>query len=81
MEIVMIKKQGCMPCKKFEPVVNKLAESKNISFRTIMAEKMPEKMRPDYYPYFFLYDNGKIIENWGGTSDRKVESVLKRHVK
>tara|TARA_Y100001933_G_C18573463_1_gene386663 strand:+ start:182 stop:427 length:246 start_codon:yes stop_codon:yes gene_type:complete len=81
MEIVMIKKKGCMPCKNFEPIVHEIANNQNISFRTIMAEKMPEKIRPEFYPYFFLYDEGKVIENWGGTSDRKVKSVLKRHVK
>ena len=34
----MIKKQGCMPCKQFEPTAQQLAEGKNLGFRSIMME-------------------------------------------
>ena len=50
----MIKKKGCMPCKKFEPFVKETAEKNSLGFRTIMGESMPEKLQPPYYP-FFIY--------------------------
>ena len=34
-----------------------------------MGEDMPEKMQPPYYP-FYLYKENKIIESWGGTSEK-----------
>ena len=42
MEIVMIKKLGCGPCKTFEPTVKDEAEKRNLGFRHIMQEDMPE---------------------------------------
>ena len=54
MEIVMIKKLGCGPCKTFEPVVKAEAEKRSLSFRHIMQEDMPEEIRPPYFPYFYL---------------------------
>ena len=54
MEIVMIKKQGCMPCEQFEPDARKIAEENGIKFRTIPQEIMPVKMRPPFFPYFHL---------------------------
>lgn len=80
MEIVMIKKQGCGPCKSFEPTVKKEAEKRSLGFRHIMQEDMPEEIRPPYFPYFYLYNEGEVIEHWGGTSDRKLEKVLSRHL-
>ena len=38
MEIVMIKKQGCMPCKMFRPTIEKYALDNGIEFRTIQTE-------------------------------------------
>ena len=81
MEIVMIKKKGCMPCKEFEPTVKKIAQNYSLGFRTIMGEGMPEKLQPPYYPFFYLYENNAILESWGGTSEKKVLSVLKRKLK
>ena len=43
-----------------------------------MQEDMPEEIRPPYFPYFYLYNNGEVIEQWGGTSDRKMVKVLDR---
>ncbi|MGB0136771.1 MAG: hypothetical protein ACON34_11795 [Flavobacteriales bacterium] len=80
MEIIMIKKQGCMPCKQFEPTAQQLAEGKNLGFRSIMMETMPENMRPEIAPTFYLMKEGAILEEWAGTSDRKFERVLERHV-
>ena len=78
MEIVMIKKKGCMPCKEFEPVVKRTAEEYSLGFRTIMGEDMPENIQPPYYPFFYLYKNKSVLESWGGTSEKKLLSVLKR---
>ena len=45
-----------------------------------MQEDMPEEIRPPYFPYFYLYNDGEVIEHWGGTSDRKLEKVLDRNL-
>ena len=34
----------------------------------------------DTFPYFYLYNDGEVIEHWGGTSDRKLEKVLDRNL-
>jgi len=81
MEIVMVKKVGCTPCKMFEPTVKEIAEKRALNFRTIQQEDMPEEMRPPYFPFFFLFSDGQVLEQWGGTSDRKLEKVLDRHTK
>ena len=78
MGIVMIKKRGCMPCKEFEPIVKTATENYKIGFRTLMGETMPKKFQPPYYPYFYLYDNKTVLESWGGTNEKKLNSVLKR---
>ena len=78
MEIVMIKKLGCGPCKTFEPIVKAEAEKRSLGFRHVMQEDMPEEIRPPYFPYFYLYNDGEVVEHWGGTSDRKLEKVLDR---
>ena len=71
MEIVMIKKKGCMPCKEFEPTVKKITQNYSLGFRTIMGEGMPEKLQPPYYPFFYLYENNAILESWGGQVKKK----------
>lgn len=81
MELIMVKKMGCMPCKQFEPFAEKRAKEEALSFRSIMGEDMPEKIQPPYYPFFYLYEENKIIESWGGTSEKKFNSVLKRTLK
>ena len=81
MEIVMIKKKGCMPCKKFEPFVKETAEKNSLGFRTIMGESMPEKLQPPYYPFFYIYKDKSVLESWGGVSEKKLLSVLKRILK
>ena len=81
MEIVMIKKQGCMPCEQFEPEARKMAEENNIGFRTIPMEIMPVKMVPPFFPYFHLMEGKELLESWGGVKDRKFLSVLKRNTK
>lgn len=81
MEIVMIKKKGCMPCKIYQPIVSKVAELNRINFRTVQSEDMPEKLRPDVFPYFYLMKDKELLENWAGNNERKMQSVLKRHIK
>ena len=79
MEIVMIKQEGCNPCKMFEPTAKKIAQENSLGFRTVMDTDLPENVNLPYFPFFFLYDNGEIKDQWGGTSDRKMESVIKRN--
>ena len=81
MELIMVKKKGCMPCAQFEPFVKKRAKEEALSYKSIMREDMPEKIQPPYFPFFYLYEDNKIIESWGGTSERKFDSVLKRILK
>ena len=81
MEIVMIKKQGCMPCEQFEPDARRIAEEHNIGFRTIPEEIMPPKMKPPFFPYFHLMKGKELLESWGGVKDRKFLSVIKRNTK
>ena len=78
MEIVMIKKNGCMPCKKFMPIVKEYAKKNNLNFRTVQMEDMPENIRPSFYPYFYLRSGDNVIADWGGTNERKMHSILKR---
>ena len=59
-----------MPCTQFEPFAKKRAKEETLSFRTIMGEDMPEKIQPPYFPFFYLYEDNKIIESWGGTSEK-----------
>ena len=35
---------------------------------------MPEKIRPEIFPYFYLRKENKIIESWAGTNERKMYS-------
>ena len=80
MEIVMIKKQGCMPCTQFKPTIEKYALEKGIEFRTVQTEDMPEAIRPPFYPYFYLRSGNDVIDEWGGTNERKMESIIKRNL-
>ena len=57
------------------------AKEEVLSYKSIMGEDMPEKIQPPYFPFFYLYEDNKIIESWGGTSERKFDSVLKRILK
>ncbi len=81
MEIVMIKRQGCMPCNTFSPKIKKYAESKKIKFRIVQMEDMPENIRPPFYPYFYLRKENTVIDEWGGTNERKMEAVIQRNLK
>jgi len=80
MEIVMIKKEGCMPCKTFRPTIEKYALENSLEFRTVKAEDMPENIRPPFYPYFYLRSGNDVLDEWGGTNKRKMESIIKRNL-
>ena len=80
MEIVMIKKQGCGPCKMYEPRIKEVAKKNNLKFRTIQGEEMPEDIRPKYFPYFYLRKDNEVLEGWAGTNERKLNTVLNRHI-
>ena len=77
----MIKKKGCGPCKTFEPIIKGAALKNSLNFRTVQSEDMPENMRPDIFPYFYLMKDSELVENWAGTNIRKMKTVLKRHIK
>ena len=46
-----------------------------------MGESMPEKLQPPYYPFFYIYKDKSVLESWGGVSEKKLLSVLKRILK
>ena len=76
----MIKKKGCMPCKMFQPVIENVANINSLNFKIVQGEEMPENMRPDYYPFFYLMDGDKLLESWAGDSTKKMTRVLSRHI-
>ena len=52
MQLIMIKKKGCIPCREFEPIVKKIANESKLDFKTVQQENMPDKIKPPYFPYF-----------------------------
>ena len=80
MKIVMIKKTGCNPCKMFEPTIQSMANQNKLEYKSVQAEEMPENMRPDVFPYFYLIEDEKMLESWAGTNIRKMSKVLSRHI-
>lgn len=80
MEIVMIKKKGCEPCNHFEPIVKNVSIQNKLNFKIVQAEDMPENMRPDVFPFFYLLRNKELVESWAGTNERKMHKVLNRHI-
>ena len=61
-------------------LLKNIAEQNSLEFKTIQAETMPEKMRPKFFPFFYLMEEKKLIDSWGGTHIRKMTSVLKRNI-
>ena len=76
----MIKKNGCIPCKMFEPTIKSVANQNQLEYKSVQAESMPENMRPDVFPYFYLIENETMLESWAGTNIRKMSKVLSRHI-
>ena len=76
----MIKKMRCNPCKIFEPTIKSMAKQNQLEYKSVQAEDMPENMRPDVFPYFYLLKKDKMLESWAGTNIRKMSKVLSRHI-
>ena len=76
----MIKKMGCNPCKMFEPTIKSVAKQNQLEYKSVQAEDMPENMRPDVFPYFYLLKKEKVLESWAGNNIRKMSKVLSRHI-
>ena len=76
----MIKKMGCNPCKMFEPTIKSMAKQNQLEYKSVQVEDMPENMRPDVFPYFYLLKKDKMLESWAGTNIRKMSKVLSRHI-
>ena len=58
----MIKKKGCNPCKMFEPTIKSVASQNQLDYKSVQAEDMPENMRPDVFPYFYLIEKEKMLQ-------------------
>ena len=80
MKIIMIKKKGCNPCKIFEPTIKNIAKKNHLEYKSVQAEDMPENMRPEIFPYFYLLNGEDLLESWAGTSTKKMSKVLGRHL-
>ena len=80
MKIIMIKKKGCNPCKMFEPTIKNVAKQNSLDYKAVQVEDMPENMRPEIFPYFYLLKGEDLLESWAGTNLRKMSKVLSRHV-
>lgn len=80
MEIVMIKLEACYSCELFEPVAKKITEDKGVGFKTIKREEMEEGIHPTTYPHFLLYNEGKIVEQWGGIIEGKLELIIDKYL-
>jgi hypothetical protein len=80
MDIVMIKLEACYSCELFEPVAKKITADRNVGFKTIKREEMEEGINPTTYPHFLLYDEGKIIQQWGGIIEGRLESTIDKYL-
>jgi len=84
MKLEMIKLTTCASCHTMEPKVKKIAEQNNIEFKTLLVGKdildTPENRKAiPYFPWFYLHTDDGKKEAWGGTDERKLLSVIKRH--
>ena len=80
MRIIMIKKKGCNPCKMFEPTIKSVVKQNSLEYKSVQAEDMPENMRPEIFPFFYLLNGDEKLEHWAGTNTRKMSKVLARHI-
>ncbi len=76
-EVIMMSKDGCGTCTEFGPVAKQLAEERGFGFKVI---KNPTIELP-FFPYYYLMNNGQVVEEWGGGSDKKFIRVLDRALK
>ena len=73
----MMTKDGCGSCATFKPVAKEIAEELGYEFKIIPN---PELDVP-FFPYFYIMNNGEVVQHWGGVQERKYRNVLKRAVK
>ena len=73
----MMTKDGCGSCTTFKPVAKEIAEEFGYEFKIIPN---PEVDLP-FFPYFYIMDEGEIIQHWGGVQERKYRNVLSRTAK
>ena len=77
MQVIMMTKDGCGSCATFKPVAKEIAEELGYEFKIIPN---PELDVP-FFPYFYIMNNGEVVQHWGGVQERKYRNVLKRAVK
>ena len=65
----------------FEPTIISVVNQNQLEYKSVQVEDMPENMRPDVFPYFYLLEKEKMLETWAGTNIRKMSKVLSRHIK
>ena len=73
-QVIMMTKEGCGSCVTFKPIAKQIADEYGYEFKIILNPKVDVP----FFPFFFIMDEGKIIQKWGGTQERKYRSVLKR---
>jgi thiol-disulfide isomerase/thioredoxin len=76
-QVIMMTKDGCGSCTTFKPVAKQLAEEYGFEFKIIPN---PTIELP-FFPYFYIMEDGKVLQQWGGVQERKYKSVLKRTAK
>ena len=77
MQVIMMTKDGCGSCATFKPVAKEIAEELGYEFKIIPN---PELDVP-FFPYFYIMNNGEVVQHWGGVQERKYRNVLKRTAK
>jgi|TARA_R110000824_G_scaffold20332_3_gene76818 hypothetical protein len=80
MELVMIKLEVCYACELFEPVAKQISEDRNVVFKTIKRNEMIAGINPTTYPHFLLYNEGQMVEQWGGIIEGKLESTINKYL-
>ena len=73
-QVIMMTKDGCGSCTTFKPIAKQIADEFGYEFKIVPNPKV----NVPFFPFFFIMDEGKIIQQWGGTQERKYRSVLKR---
>mgnify|MGYP002008410004 FL=1 len=74
MDIIMLTKDGCGSCKTFKPLAKEIAEEMGFTFKVL---NNPEINVP-FFPYFYMMNDGEVVEQWGGVQERKYRKVLLR---
>ena len=77
MQVIMLTQDGCGACKTFLPVAQEIAEELGYTFKTLAN---PE-MEVPFFPYFYIMNEGAVLQQWGGVQERKYRNVLTRTAK